>query len=115
MAYVKGKGVQNFEEFFGGEQKSIVAEWQAVPAGHIHRLVIAVSNCAGAVSFGRTSDGGALTLYYLHSSVPQDKRKQYIAGNDNLAEEFLRHVEFWEGMAEEQVLSEPPKNGRKKR
>lgn len=57
------------------------ASWEGCTEGTLIALVVAVTECGGAVSFGKTRDGGALILTIFHDKLPA---KEYFRPSDDL-------------------------------
>lgn len=52
------------------------ASWADVPVEYVQLLIVNVTTVGGAVTFGRTRDGGALTITPLHDEF--ERQTHYI-------------------------------------
>jgi hypothetical protein len=68
--------------------------WTNVDGPTIKRCIVAVTSTGDAITFGRTSDGGALAVTVLSG---QERHKLYAAEVDE-AEDMLRSIEEAAGL-----------------
>lgn len=71
-----------------------VMSWKVVPAKHIHALVTATVHNGGAVMFGATRDGSALSVTVLWGN---DKAREYIGTYDDVEPTFADLIEWLTG------------------
>lgn len=96
------KGVKAvFEDAFGKAPKEkVAAKWDVGNSGLMGKLVTLVTDAGGAVLFGKTRDGGALVLSFLHDQIDRKKGKYYYADAEDLDDGLRHHIEVWEGIVE---------------
>lgn len=96
------KGVKNvFETAFGkAPEQSTEASWDGSDGALMAKLVALVTDAGGAVLFGKTRDGGALVLSFLHDQIDRKAGKYYYAKAEDVEDGLRHHIEVWEGILE---------------
>jgi len=80
-ARVNGKKNLAMKRKIGASTDGNTAEatWDSVPFEFINLLVLNVTRCGGAITFGRTRDKGALTVTPLHDDF--ERQTHYVRPN----------------------------------
>lgn len=89
-----------FKKVLGPGGVGDVATWADADSTLVYRLIVAVVNCGGLISFAKAGKGRAYLLTILHDEVAKDEQKRYITGADTLDEHLRGYVDQWEAIEE---------------
>jgi len=91
----QGAAVSRLAGLSGGDGQRSGADWGAAMPELVASLVVAVTRIGGLASFGRTSDGGAVTITIF---LDGERTTLYVKPSQNLDEELEKAIIYMDAL-----------------